>query len=53
MGDCAKSKKLKKKKKAEQPRFECDKCGLEAEEKKLVCKPAKLKKSKKKQAKKK
>jgi len=48
VGDCAKSKKLKKKRKPEQPQFECDKCGLEAAEKKLVCKPAKIKKKNKK-----
>ena len=52
MGDCSKSKKLKKKKKKDQDpdpaKFECDKCGLGAEEKKHVCKPVKVKKKSKK-----
>ena len=44
VGDCSKSKKLKKK--PETPKFECGKCGLAAEEKKHVCKPEKVKKKK-------
>ena len=49
VGDCSKSKKLKSKKKPDNAKFECEKCGLPAEDKKHVCKPVKLdKKGKKK-----
>ena len=52
MADCSKSKKLKKQKKPDLPKFECGKCGLAAEDKKHVCKPTKVKKKGKKKAKK-
>jgi hypothetical protein len=52
VGDCSKSKKLKKQKKPDLPKFECGKCGLAAEDKKHVCKPTKVKKKDKKKAKK-
>jgi hypothetical protein len=45
VGKCSKAKKVKKPKK---PEFECDRCGTKAEEKKQVCKPAKVGKKKKK-----